>query len=81
MKSKNDYYYTGITSFDDLHLEKSRLILKSRLIEAKINMKVNAIRETFSLSNLVLSFTRESILPVILSILDAVLMKRNNGKE
>jgi hypothetical protein len=63
MKTNNDHPYHSITSFEDFHLEKERLILKGKLIEARINMEVILIRHFFSVSNLVMSFTREFILP------------------
>jgi hypothetical protein len=81
MKRANDHYYSDITSFEDFRLEKQRLILKSKLIEAKINMDILLIRELFSVSNLILSFARDYILPKISGIFEDMLNLRNSEKE
>lgn len=58
-----NHKYSEIVSFEDLRIEKERLILKSRLAEAKINLDVLHIRKAFSVSNLFLSFAKEYIFP------------------
>jgi hypothetical protein len=81
MKRINDHYYPGITSFEDFRLEKQRLILKSKLVEAKINMEIIIIREVFSVSGLVFSFAKEFILPKITGMFDDILNRANDDKE
>jgi hypothetical protein len=81
MKINHDNRYYMITSLEDFHLEKQRLILKSKLIEAKIKMEIILIRELFSISNVVLSFAREFIIPKISGILEEIMNLRNNSKD
>lgn len=81
MKTNNDHPYHSITSFEDFRLEKERLILKGKLIEARINMEVILIRHFFSVSNLVMSFTREFILPKLSGFLEDLLARKSNNKD
>jgi Na+-transporting NADH:ubiquinone oxidoreductase subunit NqrD len=75
MKKNNEYHYSGITSFEDLRLERSRLILKSKLIETKIQIDILQTREVFSISALVLSLVRKYIPPDIFGIVEAIFNK------
>ena len=75
MKRNNDYHYSGIDSFEDLHLERARLILKSKLIETKIKIDIIQTRELFSLPGLVLSIARKYIPKDIFSIAEAIFNK------
>ena len=81
MKTNNDHHYHAIDSFEDYRIEKERLILKGKLIEARINMEVILIRHFFSVSNLVMSFAREFILPKISGILEDLLARKSNNKD
>jgi hypothetical protein len=81
MKKSIDQRYHSITSFEDFSFEKQRLILKSKLIGAKINMEFILIREVFSVSNLVLSLAKEFILPRISGIIEDFLSSKENSKE
>jgi len=75
MKRNNDYHYSGITSFEDLRLERARLILKSKLIETKIRIDILETRELFSVSALLLSLARKYIPQDIFGIAEAILRK------
>jgi hypothetical protein len=75
MKKNNDYYYSGITSFEDLRLERSRLILKGKLIETKIQIDILQTKEVFSISALVLSLVRKYIPQQIFGIAEAIFNK------
>jgi len=77
----NSLSYNSITSFEDFHLEKQRLILKSKLVEAKINMEIILIREVFSISKLVLSLAKEFMLPKISDIIEDFLKSNDDNKE
>jgi hypothetical protein len=81
MKRINDHYYPGITNFEDFRLEKQRLILKSKLVEAKIDIEIIMIREVFSVSSLLFSFAKEFILPKITGIFEEILSQANTEKE
>jgi hypothetical protein len=76
MKRSKDYPYSEISSFEDLRMEKERLILKSKLTEIKIKMDILLIRRTFSVPNLVLSVTKESVLPQISDFIKEIFIKR-----
>jgi hypothetical protein len=75
MKSNNDYHYSGITSFEDLRLERARLILKSKLIGTKIQIDILQTKEVFSISALVLSLVRKYIPREIFGIAEAIFNK------
>jgi hypothetical protein len=75
MKKSNDYHYSGIDSFEDLRLERARLILKSKLIETKIKIDIVRTREMFSISALILSFARKYIPQDIYGIAETILNK------
>jgi hypothetical protein len=79
MIRNKDSYYSEITSFEDLRLERTRLILKSRLLETRINMNLDGILEAFSFSTLALSLAKEYILPKIADILG--LFSQNSEKD
>jgi len=81
MKRFNDHYYPGITNFEDFRLEKQRLILKSKLTEAKINMEIIMIREVFSVSSLFFSFAKEFILPKFTGMFEDILNRAGSDKE
>jgi len=75
MKRNNDYYYAGITSFDDLRLEKARLILKSRLVETKIKIDIIETREVLSISSQLLSFARKFVPQEIYGFVKTIISK------
>ena len=75
MKKNNDHHYSSVTSFEDLRLEKARLILKSRLIESKIKLDIIQIREVFSLSALVLTIVKKIIPTDIFDVIQRILNK------
>jgi len=75
MKTNNDYHYSGIDSFEDLRLERARLILKSKLIGTKIKIDILQTRELFSVSALVLSLARKYIPQDIFGIAEAIFNK------
>jgi hypothetical protein len=62
MKENNSHSYSNISSFKDFHLERERLLLKSKLIETRIDLEFFYIRRAFSFSNLVLSLVKNYIL-------------------
>jgi hypothetical protein len=65
MKEKNINRYPEISSFKDFHLERERLLLKSKLIETRIDLEVYYIRRAFSISNLFFSFVKKYLQPRI----------------
>ena len=75
MKRNNDYHYSGIDSFEDLRLERARLILKGKLIETKIKIDVLQTKELFSVSALVLSLARKYIPQDIFGIAETIFKK------
>lgn len=79
MKRNDESYYSEIESFEDLKAEKSRLLLRSKLLECRITMNIEGIKETFSLSALALSMAKEMLLPKIADILGIFI--KETGKE
>jgi hypothetical protein len=75
MKKNNDYHYTGIASFEDLRLERARLILKGRLIETKIQIDILQTKEIFSISALIFTLARKYIPQDIYGIVEAIFKK------
>ena len=80
MKKNNDSYYSELTSFEDLRLERTRLILKGRLLETRISLNSEGIRETFSLSGLVFSMVKEFFLSKIGDIV-AIFKKKSENED
>jgi hypothetical protein len=63
MKEKNSNPFSEISSFEDFKLEKERLLLKSKLIETRINLSILLISKVFSFSNLIFSVIKQYVLP------------------
>jgi hypothetical protein len=78
MAGNSDHKFSDISSFEDFRLEKERLILKSKLAESKIDLDIFMIRRAFSVSNLILSFAREFILPKLTFFLGDLSKKVEN---
>jgi hypothetical protein len=81
MKRNNDSYYSQLTSFEDLRLERTRLILKGRLIETRININLEEIRSSFSFSGLVFSMIKEFLFAKIGDIAGLFTKKSENEDE
>ena len=75
---KNNYKYAEITSFEDFRTEKERLILKSRIIETKINYNIISIRKMFSVTTLFHSLAKEFVLPKISEFFSDFIRKVEN---
>jgi hypothetical protein len=73
MRRYSSENYTGITSLEEIRLEKSRLLLKGKLLESRIALDVGGVREKFSLAALVASFARSFILPRVSDLLGSLL--------
>jgi hypothetical protein len=78
MKKSSDYGFSEISSFEDFRIERERLIFRSKLIEAKLNLSFLHIRTVFSASNIFLSLAKSFILPKISDLLGGLL---NNKEE
>ena len=63
MKNNQTSRFDEITSFEDFRLEIERQRLKRHLIEAKLNLEFSRITRLFSLSDLIVSYAKEYILP------------------
>jgi hypothetical protein len=81
MKKNNDSYYSELTSFEDLRIERTRLILKSRLLETRININFEGILETFSFTGLVFSMIKDFFISKIGDILGIFTKKSEKEDE
>jgi hypothetical protein len=81
MRKNNDSYYSHLTSFEDLRLERTRLILKGRIIETRININIEEIRSTFSFSGLVFSMIKKFFFSKISDILSIFTRMPENEDE
>jgi hypothetical protein len=81
MKTNSDDHYNAITSFDDFQREKEILILKSKLIETRINMEIAVIRQVLSVTNMVLSFAKEFIMPRITTIIQDFFNSKKDNQD
>lgn len=70
MKRKDDHYYPGCESLADIRAEKTRLMLKGRILETRMSLDLAEVRESFSLSSLLASVARLIIPGDISSILN-----------
>ena len=75
MRKNNDYHYSGITSFEHLRLERTRLVLRSKLIETKIKIDMIQTKEAFPLSAVALSVARKFIPQDIYEIVEGIIKK------
>lgn len=72
---KSNYLYSNITNFDDFDLEQERLLMKQKLIEARISNSVSRLGTFFSISNVLFTLTKEVIYPKISNILSSFIKK------
>jgi hypothetical protein len=81
MKNDQTSRFNEITSFEDFRLEIERQKLKRHLIEAKMNLDVARVTRFFSLSNLIVSYAKEYILPGISDFIGILLKKADPGEN
>lgn len=72
---KSNYLYSNITSFEDFDLEQERLLMKQKLIEARLSNSVRRLESFFSVSNVLFSLAKEFIYPKISNILSSFISK------
>ncbi|HNW57591.1 MAG TPA: hypothetical protein PLR88_07135 [Bacteroidales bacterium] len=75
MKINHENSFSEISSFEDFRKEKERLDFKSNLIEARLKLAYLQITERLSISNLVTSIARETVLPKISGFLGDLIKK------
>jgi hypothetical protein len=76
MKQNSGYRYSGITSFKDFRIEKERLNLKGKLMEAKMKLDVYNIRQAISVTNLIPSLIRDFGLTKISDTIEELFYKK-----
>ena len=81
MEKNDDYYYAGITSLEDLRLERTRLILKGRLLESKISVGVDQLKDRLSLSSIAGTLVRGIFLPKISGLIGIILNMAGTKEE
>lgn len=79
MKNSQTSRFDEISSFEDFRLEIERQKLKRHLIEAKLNLNIAKFTRFFSLSNLIISYAKEYILPRISDFIGILLKKTEPG--
>lgn len=75
MKKTGDHKYSDIESFDDFRFITDRLVLKSRLTEAKIRLSFVDITRVFSFSNLFISVAKTFLMPKLSDLLGFLMSK------
>ena len=75
MKNSYDNKYSEISSFEDFRIERERLIFRSKLIEAKLNLTYLQVSKMFSVSNQFFSIAKEVVLPKISDFLGNLIKK------
>ncbi len=63
MKENNYNKYSDISSFEDFRMERERLDLRSKLIEAEIEHNWQNVREMFSISANIFSLAKDVVFP------------------
>jgi len=79
MKNNQTSRFDEISSFEDFRLEIERHKLKRHLIEAKLNLNVARFTRFFSLSNLIISYAKEYLLPKLSDFIGILLKKTEPG--
>ena len=80
MKKYSSNHYTGISSIEDIKLEKTRLQLKGKLLESRMTLDLGQVREKFSLAAIAASFARSFVLPRISDLIGVILKKVEDDK-
>jgi hypothetical protein len=75
MKKNNDSGYSEISSFEDFLIEKERLIFRSRLNEANLNLSYLKVSNMFSITGQLISITKDFVLPRISGLINDLLKK------
>jgi hypothetical protein len=75
MKRTSASPYSEIVSFSDFQLEKERLLMKKKLIETSMNLRLQQAGKILSLSGSILSLVKDIIRPKIASIFDWLVKK------
>jgi hypothetical protein len=81
MKNSQTSRFDEISSFEDFRLEIERQKLKRHLIEAKLNLDFSRITRLFSISNLIISYAKEYLLPRITDFIGIFLKKTEPGEN
>jgi hypothetical protein len=75
MKRNNDHPYSNISSFKDFRREKELLVLKGKIIDAKLSLTYLEIKQTFSARNMIFSMVKEFVLPKISEFFSGISQK------
>jgi hypothetical protein len=75
MKKNHNLKYSEISTFEDLHAEKERLIFRSKISAAKFNLTYLRVRDALSLSNQLFTFAKSALLPRISDFMSDLLKK------
>jgi hypothetical protein len=81
MKKNNDSRYSDISSFEDFRAEKERLIFRSKLNESKLNLDWLRVHDIFSVTGLILSVAKDTILPVISGFIGDLMKKSDKEAD
>lgn len=72
---KSNYLYSNITSFEDFDLEQERLLMKQKLIEARLSYSIKRIETVLSVTNVLFSLAKEFVFPKTSNILSSFIQK------
>jgi hypothetical protein len=78
MKKFNNHRFSEISSFDDFHHEKERLLLKRKLIETKLYLSYSRITNSFSISKSIFSLVKEYVIPKFTNLFSELIKKAVN---
>jgi hypothetical protein len=81
MKNSQTSRFDEISSFEDFRLEIERQKLKRHLIEAKLSLDFSRITRLFSISNLIISYAKEYLLPRITDFIGIFLKNTEPGEN
>jgi len=75
MKRPGIHKFSDIESFDDFRYETDRLVLKSRLVETRLQISFHDITSGFTLSGLIFSLARTLVMPKLSDLLGFLMRK------
>lgn len=81
MRRNFDHKYADISSFEDFHLEKERLIFRSKLAEARLNLAYIKVTHFLSVSGMLYGLAKDIILPKISEFLKEEPKKEDKKDE
>jgi hypothetical protein len=78
MTKNSNYKYRSVSSFEDIRREKQILLLRDKILDARISLDFLELKSSLSPSKLISSFAKEYILPEVAAILSNIVSSKKD---